>query len=100
MPVLELPHTNQCVVCGPANPHGLRLHLHVDTETGVVTTTFAPQSHHMGFEGIVHGGLLSTVLDEAMVWAASWHGKQFCVCGELNVRFRQNARIGVPLECR
>ncbi len=100
MAVLELPHTDRCVVCGPSNPHGLRLHLHVNEETGVVTCQFTPDAHHMGFEGIVHGGLLSTVLDEAMVWAASWHGKRFCVCGELNVRFRANAQIGVTLNCQ
>ena len=38
--------------------------------------------------------LLATVLDEAMVWAATWSGKRFCVCGELNVRYKSLAKIG------
>ncbi len=58
---------------------------------GVVETRFLPAIEHVGFEGIVHGGAIATVLDEAMVWAASWHGKRFCVCGEMSVRFRQSA---------
>ena len=94
MPLTELPHTRGCLVCGRDNPHGIHLHLHVDDATGIVTSQFIAASHHMGFEGIAHGGLLSTVLDEAMVWAATWSGKRFCVCGELNVRFRRSVQIG------
>src|SRR5438034_340307 len=97
MPLLELPHTHGCLVCGMANPHGLHLHLHIDSDSGVVSVDFTPQPQHIGFEGIVHGGVLATVLDEAMVWAATWHIRRFCVCGELTVRFRANARVGAPL---
>ena len=94
---LALPHTRGCLVCGHDNPHGLRLRLNVDQETGVVTCEFTPAAHHIGFEGIIHGGLLSTVLDEAMVWAAIWSEKRLCVCGELNVRFRHGVSVGQPL---
>ena len=94
MAIAELPHTRGCLVCGRDNPHGIHLHLGVDDATGIVTSQFTAAAHHMGFEGIVHGGLLSTVLDEAMVWAATWSGKRFCVCGELNVRFRRSVQIG------
>jgi len=100
MPLAELPHTRGCLVCGRENPHGLHLDLHVDSESGVVSCTFTPQPQHIGFEGIVHGGILATVLDEAMVWAATWSGKRFCVCGELNVRFKALATIGQPVEVR
>jgi uncharacterized protein (TIGR00369 family) len=94
---MELPHTAGCLVCGRENPHGLHLSLHVDSDTGVVTADFVPLPQHIGFEGIIHGGVLATVLDEAMVWAATWAGRRFCVCGELNCRFRQSAAVGVPL---
>lgn len=97
MPLIELPHTAGCLVCGRDNPHGLRLHLHVEEETARVQTTFTPEPHHIGFEGIVHGGVLATVLDEAMVWAATWRGRRFCVCGEMTVRFRRSPPIGQPL---
>jgi uncharacterized protein (TIGR00369 family) len=98
MPIAELPHTRGCLVCGRDNPHGIHLHLHVDDSTGIVTSQFTAAPHHMGFEGIAHGGVLSTVLDEAMVWAATWSGKRFCVCGELNVRFRRSVQIGQRIE--
>ena len=94
---MELPHTAGCLVCGRQNPHGLRLSLHVEESTGVVTVEFSPRPEHIGFEGIVHGGVLATVLDEAMVWAATWAGKRFCVAGEVSVRFRRSAGIGQRL---
>ena len=81
-------------MCGRENPHGLHLHLHVEEETGVVRCEFTPLTAHIGFEGVVHGGILATVLDEAMVWAATWSGKRFCVCGELNVRYKALAKVG------
>src|SRR3954468_15305649 len=93
---MELPHTPGCLACGRENPHGLHLHLHVDP-AGVVTTRFVPSEHHIGFQGVAHGGVLATVLDEAMVWAASWAGRRFCLCGEMTVRFRQPALVGMPL---
>ena len=92
--LLELPHTPNCLVCGRSNPHGLHLSLHVDPDTSTVTPHFTPTHDHIGFEGIVHGGLLATVLDEAMVWAATWSGKRFCVCGELSIRYKQSAVVG------
>lgn len=92
---MELPHTAGCIVCGRDNPHGLRLSLHVAPgDDHAVRTEFRPGPQHIGFEGIVHGGLLATVLDEAMVWAATWKGKRFCVAGELNTRFRAGASPG------
>ena len=96
---LELPHTAGCLVCGPGNTKGLRLRLFVDPHTGIVQTQFSPGREHIGFEGVTHGGVLAAVLDEVMVWAASWAGKRFCLCGEMNVRYRQKAQIGKPLTC-
>ncbi|MEA2735882.1 MAG: hypothetical protein QOE14_2333, partial [Humisphaera sp.] len=86
-----------CLVCGRNNPHGLNMSLFVDPESGIVHVDFSPRGVHIGFEGIVHGGMLATVIDEAMVWAATWAGKRFCVCGELAVRYRRPAQIGEPL---
>jgi acyl-coenzyme A thioesterase PaaI-like protein len=97
MPTIELPHTAGCLVCGRSNPHGLHLSLHVDPQTAHITTTLVTQPRHIGFEGIVHGGVLATVLDEAMVWAATWAGRRFCVCAELTVRFQQSAGVGDTL---
>jgi uncharacterized protein (TIGR00369 family) len=97
MPTIQLPHTLGCLVCGRDNPHGLRLDLHVNPDSGAVHTAFTPGPQHIGFEGIIHGGVLATVLDEAMVWSATWAARRFCVCAEMTVRYLHSAVIGQPL---
>ena len=94
MPKIELPHTSGCFVCGRDNPHGLLLSFHVDTEGGSISTTFTPNDRHIGFQGIIHGGVLATVLDEAMVWAAIWKSRRSCLAAEMTVRFKSPAAIG------
>ena len=83
----ELPHTHSCFVCGERNPLGLNLRFH--TEGRVVTTRFTPCAEHIGFKGVVHGGILATALDEIMVWACAVATQRFAFCAELNVRFVQ-----------
>src|SRR5437762_12252760 len=95
--LLQLPHSAHCLVCGKSNPRGLKLDLHVEPQSGLVRTEFTPTIDDTGFERIVHGGMLASVLDEAMVWAATWRGKRFCVCGEMTVRFRESAVVNEPL---
>ncbi len=41
--------------------------------------------------------MLATVVDEAMVWAASWPAAHFCYAAEMTIRFRKPAVLGVPL---
>lgn len=92
---MQLPYTKDCFVCGANNPHGLRLRFHrVGDE---VHADFAPLPHHAGFRGIVHGGIISTALDEAMFWAAASTTKRFCVAAELNVRFLKKTSVGQKL---
>jgi acyl-coenzyme A thioesterase PaaI-like protein len=94
---LELPHTAGCLVCGRDNAHGLKLSLYVDQSTGAVNVSFVPRQEHIGFNGIIHGGLIATVVDEAMVWAATWEWRRFCVCGEMLIRFRSTPSVGQTL---
>jgi uncharacterized protein (TIGR00369 family) len=94
---LLLPYTKNCFVCGRHNVHGLHLQFYrVGDE---VHTAFTPQPEHAGFRGIVHGGILATVMDEAMFWAAASTTKRFCLAAELNVRFLQKVTVGQPLLC-
>jgi uncharacterized protein (TIGR00369 family) len=88
--MLKLPHTKSCFVCGLNNSLGMKLDLETDGQ--IVRARFAPRPEHVGFSKTVHGGLISTVLDEAMVWAVGVRTQRFAYCAELNVRFLQPAR--------
>jgi uncharacterized protein (TIGR00369 family) len=94
MPLLPLPHSIGCLVCGRNNPQSLRLSLQVDSDTGEIHTTFTPQPQHTGFVGVIHGGVLALVADEAMVWAAIWSTRRSCLAGELTLRFKRPATVG------
>lgn len=90
-----LPHTLSCFVCGEANPGGLRLQFQTDGR--VVESKFIPQDTHVGFKGMVHGGIIATVLDEVMVWACAVQAHRFAVCVELSVRYLKPVKPGQEL---
>jgi uncharacterized protein (TIGR00369 family) len=88
----ELPHTHSCFVCGEANAIGLRLRFETDGQS--VRTHFTPKTEHIGFKGVVHGGIIATLLDEIMVWACAVRTKRFGYCAEMTVRFLKPLQPG------
>ena len=65
---MNLEDDHYCFVCGEENPSGL--HLKFSANKGKIQTEFIPRKIHQGYKNIVHGGIISTLLDEAMVKAA------------------------------
>jgi acyl-coenzyme A thioesterase PaaI-like protein len=84
-----------CFVCGEKNPFGLKLRIRTDAERGESTSEVMFRDDFQGWTKVVHGGLLATVLDEAMIYAAGAKGL-LCVTGEITVRFVKPASTGVP----
>jgi uncharacterized protein (TIGR00369 family) len=91
----ELPHTKSCFVCGEANIHGLRQRF--ETDSRVVRARFTPRAEHAGFQDVVHGGILATLLDEIMVWACAVNSQRFGFCAEMTVRYQRPAAPGEEL---
>ena len=86
-----------CFGCGRQNPIGLKLSFYEDGKQ--VWAPWTPAREHQGYEGIVHGGLISTVLDEVMSWAI-YVRKLWAVTGTMNVRYRKPVRVGDVLTAR
>jgi len=60
---------NHCFGCGPANPQGLHLVFSTNTSdpaVPVATAEFRLDRAHEGPPGYIHGGIVATLLDEAM----------------------------------
>ena len=87
-----------CFACGSDNPRGLQLKFRVDPD-GTATASFVPSSEWEGSQGIVHGGIVTTLLDEAMAKAVAATGSK-AMTAELRVRFRQYAETGEQLQVR
>jgi acyl-coenzyme A thioesterase PaaI-like protein len=82
-----------CFGCGDLNPRGLKLAFRL--EDGVAVADFHPEPHHQGYPGVRHGGLVATILDEAMSWAVYSQGI-WAMTARMQLRFRQS----VPLARR
>jgi acyl-coenzyme A thioesterase PaaI-like protein len=89
---------SSCFACGPDNPHGLRLKFD-KSENSEMTAEWSPERSTEGFDGIVHGGIVSTVLDEAMAKAVVAAGLE-ALTDELRVRFRRHVVSGSPVRIR
>jgi len=85
-----------CFVCGQNNPDGLRLTFEIDPENQTLKTTFVANPTFQGWDGIVHGGIVSTLLDEAMAKLAYELGYD-TVTVSLEIRFKKPAPILEPL---
>ncbi len=85
-----------CFVCGRSNASGLRAEFLFDETERTLRGRFTPRTEHQGYEGIVHGGVIAALLDEAMVKLSGRTGAP-AVSAELAVRFRAPAAPGESL---
>lgn len=80
-----------CFICGKGNPEGLSLSFH-ETLNGV-SAEFILRREYQGYKGIIHGGLIVAILDEAMVKAANLRGFN-AITAEIIVRFKKPLSAG------
>jgi len=85
-----------CFVCGRGNPRGLQLELRNDG--GRAEASFTADRSLEGYDGVVHGGIVSSLLDEVMVWSAFYTTGFHAVTAELSVRFMRPLAVGAA--CR
>jgi len=86
-----------CFVCGEKNPGGLHLNFEIDRERQTLRTIFLASPVFQGYDGIVHGGILSALLDEAMA-KLSYELGYNAVTASLEIRFINPAPILQPLQ--
>ncbi len=84
-----------CFGCGKENEAGLRLDFEL-LEDGRLETRFTPRDIHGGWERVFHGGLMVTLLDEAMLAHLYMNGVDAATAA-LEVRFREAAPLGDEL---
>jgi acyl-coenzyme A thioesterase PaaI-like protein len=84
-------NAHHCFACGTLNTNGLRLDLHL--EPGRAWTDVRLDRRFEGWEGVVHGGIVCTILDEVMAWSLvaqdAWG-----VTARMAVEFRSPIAVG------
>ena len=84
-----------CIGCGKNNPYGLKLSFQWDGKR--VRAEFTPTKFYQGWPDIVHGGIITTMLDEAMGHAILFSGFRDFLTASIQVNFKRPALIGEPL---
>jgi uncharacterized protein (TIGR00369 family) len=93
-PINTVKESDKCFACGPKNPIGLKLKFSWDGKE--VKTKFTPGEYHQGWAGLVHGGIITCLLDEAMSYAALYSGVN-SLTARMQTRFKRPLPIDKPL---
>lgn len=96
---MKIGYYGYCWICGEKNPGGLQLKFDLNKNKRTIRTSFIPMETYQGYDGIVHGGILSALLDEAMAKLAFELGYN-AVTAMLNVRFKSPAKVKDKLMVR
>ena len=83
-----------CFACGRLNPSGL--HLEFDVSRDRATARYTGTQTHQGYDGALHGGVVTALLDETMGWAI-FHQGIWGVTGRITVTFKEPVPLGEEL---
>jgi uncharacterized protein (TIGR00369 family) len=84
-----------CFVCGDKNPIGLNVPFYVMDDRVVAEYIAGPNFE--GYKDILHGGILSSLLDEVMIRAVLAKGIN-CLTSEIKVKFKKMVKTGEKLQ--
>ena len=94
---LKLPNSKNCFACGMENEAGLKLAIYKDGKGGVFGDYTIPK-HLEGYPGIAHGGIVTTLLDEAISRVyMQQNPNRFMYTAKLTIRFRKHVPVEQPL---
>lgn len=89
-----IPNYPYCFVCGDKNKIGLKVAFFY--ENGKTKAQYTPTREFEGYKDILHGGILSSLLDEVMIYSIIAQGI-ITVTVQMEVKFKKSAKIGETL---
>ena len=91
------PNSDYCFICGRKNPHGLYMSFYDDGDKTVTSTHSVPEAYQ-GYPGVVHGGIVAAMLDEAVGRVAMIEDHHhFMMSVKLEVKYRHPVPTETPL---
>ncbi len=94
------PNSRMCFICGVQNPVGLRMRIYNDPDNQCIYSIVNVPEHFQGYPGVVHGGIVATMLDEISGRATLLNGddQNLMVTMKLEVKYRQPTPTLTPLK--
>lgn len=91
-------NARHCFVCGVENPTGLHIHFY-QPAPGEVEANIRIPAQYQSWSGVVHGGIIAAMLDEAAGRAFLTGGEldRFFVTAKLTIRYRRPVPVDTPL---
>jgi acyl-coenzyme A thioesterase PaaI-like protein len=86
-----------CFVCGFNNKVGLNLNFELDRENHQASCSTIISDKYQGWDGIVHGGIIASMLDGSMVYACRSMDLA-CITAELTVRYKKPVPVNTPVK--
>jgi acyl-coenzyme A thioesterase PaaI-like protein len=91
--LMQIVDDGNCFICGKDNPIGLKAVFDIDPAQRRAATTVRIPETYQGWQGITHGGIISSLLDEVCAQACMGAGLQI-VTSEMRLRYRAPVPTG------
>ena len=88
------PNSDWCFVCGRRNPVGLQMSFY-DNDKDEVFSDYTVPAHYQSYPGVVHGGILASMLDEVVARVSMIENPHRFM---MSVRLEAKYRLPVPVE--
>lgn len=97
--MIKQPNSRTCFLCGRENDFGLKMSWYNDPENNQIVASVTVPEQFNGYPGIVHGGIVATLLDETAGRTVLLDGEfdNLFVTLKLEVSYRQPTPTNVPL---
>ena len=83
-----------CFGCAPNNPFGLHMEFYEDGD--YIVSYWQPERNYQGWVDTMHGGVLSTLIDETCGWVVTRKMQTSGFTTSLNVKFRKAVSTNEP----
>lgn len=87
---------HSCFGCGKLNPIGLKLDFYALPDEGKVWAPWLPTAEYQGYGGMIHGGIISTLMDEILAWTL-YARETWAMTAKLETKYRKPVEVGKPV---
>ena len=96
--MIKQPNSDMCFVCGRQNPVGLYMTFHHNGQDEVFSD-YTVAAKYQGYPGVVHGGILASMLDEVVARVSMIEDPHhFMMSVKLAVQYRHPVPVETPLK--